>query len=107
MTWAWHPKPLPMAVPNSFALAAAQMGHELIISHPPGYELDDKLMKAAQREAAAGGGSVEVTHDIAGAFADADVVYAKSWGSRQFYGTPERDIEERAQYRDTWIVDEQ
>jgi len=26
LTWAWHPKPLPMAVPNSFALSAAQMG---------------------------------------------------------------------------------
>src|SRR5262245_48392325 len=24
LTWAWHPKPLPMAVPNSFALGAAQ-----------------------------------------------------------------------------------
>ncbi|MEQ1922412.1 MAG: acetylornithine carbamoyltransferase, partial [Pyrinomonadaceae bacterium] len=24
LTWAWHPKPLPMAVPNSLALAAAQ-----------------------------------------------------------------------------------
>ena len=45
LTWAWHPKPLPMAVPNSFALAAAQMGHELVIAHPPGYELDDELMK--------------------------------------------------------------
>src|SRR2546429_5280214 len=29
LTWAWHPKPLPMAVPNSFAFAAAQNGHEL------------------------------------------------------------------------------
>src|SRR6266550_6737192 len=36
LTWAWHPKPLPMAVPNSFALAAAQMGHELVIAHPNG-----------------------------------------------------------------------
>src|ERR687890_979919 len=44
MTWAWHPKPLPMAVPNSFALAAAQAGHDLTIAHPPGYELDDELM---------------------------------------------------------------
>ncbi len=43
MTWAWHPKPLPMAVPNSFALAAAQMGHELVVAHPVGYELDEKL----------------------------------------------------------------
>ncbi len=24
LTWAWHPKPLPMAVPNSFVLAAAE-----------------------------------------------------------------------------------
>jgi len=40
LTWAWHPKPLPMAVPNSFALAAAQMDHDLVIAHPPGYDLD-------------------------------------------------------------------
>ena len=26
LTWAWHPKPLPMAVPNSFAMAAANSG---------------------------------------------------------------------------------
>ena len=39
LTWAWHPKPLPMAVPNSFALAAVQMGHDLIIAHPLGYVL--------------------------------------------------------------------
>jgi len=44
LTWAWHPKPLPVAVPNSFALATAQMGHDLIIAHPKGYELDDELI---------------------------------------------------------------
>src|SRR6266850_4253985 len=47
LTWAWHPKPLPMAVPNSFALAAAQMGHDLVIANPQGYELDDELMDTA------------------------------------------------------------
>src|SRR6187200_959759 len=47
LTWAWHPKPLPMAVPNSFALAAAQMGHDLVIAHPPGYELDEELIEGA------------------------------------------------------------
>src|SRR6184192_4850789 len=45
LTWAWHPKALPMAVPNSFALAAAQMGHDLTIAHPEGYELDGDLME--------------------------------------------------------------
>jgi N-acetylornithine carbamoyltransferase len=106
MTWAWHPKPLPMAVPNSFALSAAQMGHELIIAHPPGYELDEELMAEIRQQAAAANGAVDVTNDIDEAFAGAEVVYAKSWGAKQFYGAPERDVAERAQYRTLWIVDE-
>src|SRR6266542_1126592 len=90
LTWAWHPKPLPMAVPNSFALAAAQMGHDLVIAHPPGYELDGELMTTITRAAVNAGGKVEVTQDVAGAFEGAEVVYAKSWGSKSFYGATER-----------------
>ncbi|MGI8837857.1 MAG: N-acetylornithine carbamoyltransferase [Pyrinomonadaceae bacterium] len=107
LTWAWHPKPLPMAVPNSFALAAAQMGHDLVIAYPTGYELDDELMESITQRAAASGGGVQVTKNIDAAFDGAEVIYAKSWGAKQFYGTPEKDIAERAQYRDQWIVDEQ
>ena len=107
LTWAWHPKPLPMAVPNSFALAAAQMGHDVMIAHPSGYELDAELMKTIREQAAGAGGAVEVTNNVEAAFVGADVVYAKSWGAKQFYGKLEREIEERAQYRRQWIVDEQ
>ena len=106
LTWAWHPKPLPMAVPNSFALASAQMGHDLVIAHPQGYELDDELMETIRQQAAGAGGSVSLTNDVDQAFAGAEVVYAKSWGSKDFYGAPEKDIAERAQYRGAWIVDE-
>lgn len=106
LTWAWHPKPLPMAVPNSFALAAAQMGHDLTIAHPPGYELDDALVREINTHAFDAGSTVRVTNDVEEAFDGAEVVYAKSWGSRRFYGTPEDDIEERAPFRQDWIVDE-
>src|SRR6478672_9712510 len=92
LTWAWHPKALPMAVPNSFALAAAQMGHDLVIAHPPGYELDDQLIEAAR-----GYAKVEVTNDIDAAFDGAEVIYAKSWGGKQFYGDTDGDLAERAQ----------
>jgi N-acetylornithine carbamoyltransferase len=105
LTWAWHPKPLPMAVPNSFALAVAQMGHELVIANPPGYELDQELLSEISNQATKAGGSVELTSDVERAFADAQVVYAKSWGANHFYGTPERDLAERASYRQQWIVD--
>jgi len=107
LTWAWHPKPLPMAVPNSFALAAAQMGHDLVIAHPDGYELDEELMKTSRQIAAAAGGSVQITNDIGVAFSGAEVIYAKSWGAKQFYGNTDQDVVTRAQYRGQWIVDEE
>src|SRR6202008_1674326 len=106
LTWAWHPKALPMAVPNSFALAAAQMGHDLVIAHPEGYDLDEELMETSSRLANAAGGSLAVTNDIDEAFAGADVIYAKSWGSKLFYGDTDQDIATRAKYRSQWIVDE-
>jgi len=98
LAWAWHPKPLPMAVPNSFALAAAQMGHDLVIAHPPGYDLDEELIENL---------GATVTNDIDAAFDGADVIYAKSWGSKQFYGKTDEDVATRAQYRSKWIVDEE
>src|SRR5919205_431512 len=106
LTWAWHPKPLPMAVPNSFTIAAAQMGHDVVIAHPPDYELDEELMKEINSHAFDAGATVRTTNDVDEAFDGAQVVYAKSWGSRQFYGAPQDDIEQRAQYRANWIVDE-
>jgi N-acetylornithine carbamoyltransferase len=107
LTWAWHPKPLPMAVPNSFALAAAQLGHDLVIAHPNGYDLDEELLETSLQLAGASGGSVEVTNDIEAAFADAEVIYAKSWAAKQSYGNPEQEIITRAQYRRKWIVNQE
>lgn len=106
LTWAWHPKPLPMAVPNSFALAAAQMGHDLVIAHPEDYELDDELMETVSAEAASSGGNLTVTHDVDAASQDVDVVYAKSWGAKRCYGNAEQETILRARYRKKWIVDE-
>jgi len=106
LTWAWHPKPLPMAVPNSFLLAAAQMGQDVVVAHPKGYELDPELVETARTFAKLEGGSVNLSNDVYEAFDGVEVVYAKSWGSSRFYGAPEQDIAERAPYRKDWIVDE-
>jgi N-acetylornithine carbamoyltransferase len=54
----------------------------------------------------AGARPVRVTHDMEEAFDGAEVIYAKSWGSRMFYGSPDEDMEERAPYRGEWMVDE-
>jgi len=106
LTWAWHPKPLPMAVPNSFALATAQMGHDLRIAFPKGYELDDELMREIESQSKENGGSVEVSNDVDSSFENVEVVYAKSWGSKNFYGAAEEEIKSRADLKNNWIVDE-
>jgi N-acetylornithine carbamoyltransferase len=48
---------------------------------------------------------VAVTNNIEEAFEGAEVVYAKSWGSKNFYGNSEQDLIKRARYRRKWIVD--
>ncbi len=104
LTWAWHPKPLPMAVPNSFALASAQFGHDLRIAHPKGYELDEELLTEIENQAKENGGSLEIVNDAHSAFEETEVVYAKSWGSKNFYGDPQKELEFRDGLRNHWIV---
>jgi len=106
LTWAFHPKPLPMAVPNSFALASAQFGHDLRIAHPKGYELDGELLAEIENQAKENGGSLEIVNRVEQGFEDADVVYAKSWGSFHHYGNLNQDIREREVYRKNWSVDD-
>ena len=105
LSWAYHPKPLPMAVPNSFALIAAQLGCDLTIACPPEYDLGDEAMSDITTAARASGGRVHVARDFREACQGARIVYAKSWGGKDFYGRPEADIETRQQYR-AWRIDE-
>src|SRR5262244_2248172 len=64
LSWAFHPKPLPMAVPNSFALIAAQFGTNLTIACPPEYEFGEQIMSEIRTGATASGASVQISHDF-------------------------------------------
>ena len=101
LTWAWHPKALPTAVPASAALAAARLGMEIVIARPPGYELDPEdtalVRKLAQQS---GGEFVHIIDDPDDALVGADVVYVKSWGSVKLYDQPEEEAAQRAGLRD-------
>ena len=50
MTWAPHPRPLPQAVPNSFAEWMNATDYEFVITHPEGYELDPQFVGNAKVE---------------------------------------------------------
>ncbi len=106
LSWACHPKPLPMAVPNSFALIAAQFGLDLTIACPPEYDLADDILREIHAAASASGGKVHVSRDYREACAGAKIIYAKSWGSKDFYGNAQGDIALRQAYKH-WIIDEE
>jgi N-acetylornithine carbamoyltransferase len=103
LRWAPHVKTLPMAVPHAALCAFAREGHEIVVAHPEGYELDASVIAAAEKLSTGSGGSLAFTHDKDAALAGADVIYAKSWGSPAHYGQASAAAEDMAARRD-WMV---
>ena len=106
LSWAWHPKPLPYAVPASALGMAARRGMRVVVLRPEGYELPDAVMDRARELAAEAGGSVETTADRRAAMDGAHVLYAKSWAAPQHYGRPAEEAALRAPLRAEWCVGE-
>ncbi len=75
LTWAPHIKAIPHAVANSFAEWTLGCGHDLTITHPEGYELDERFTNGAKIE-----------YDQNKALEDADFVYVKNWSAYTSYG---------------------
>jgi N-acetylornithine carbamoyltransferase len=99
LTWAWHPKALPMAVPHSFLLQAALAGCDVSLVHPPGFDLDAEVVEAARTEATRRGGAFAVHHDRAEGLRGRKVVYVKSWGRMDAHGGTDPGLRD-------WLVDE-
>lgn len=79
LAWAPHIKPLPQAVPNSFAewmsRAQAEGMLDFTIAQPEGFELNESFTPGAK-----------ISHNLDEAIADADYVYVKNWSSYKEYG---------------------
>jgi N-succinyl-L-ornithine transcarbamylase len=76
LSWAPHIKPIPQCVANSFAQwVNAWSQADLVITHPPGYELDTQYTRGAY-----------ITHQQQEALQEADFVFVKNWSSYSSYG---------------------
>ncbi|MGN6178561.1 MAG: N-acetylornithine carbamoyltransferase [Mucilaginibacter sp.] len=75
LTWAPHIKPLPQAVPNSFAEWMCEADVDFTIAQPAGYELSPDFTKGAT-----------ITHNQDEALANADFIYVKNWSAYEPYG---------------------
>lgn len=104
LSWAWHPRALPLAVPTSTVQMAAMRGMDVTVLRPEGFELPAPVMERARRLAAASGGSVRETAERDEALEGAQIIYAKEWSSTKFYGDKVGDEKLRNQLVD-WCVD--
>jgi N-acetylornithine carbamoyltransferase len=106
LTWAYHPKALPLAVPSATLHMAAKRGMNVVHLRPEGFELPPAILEKTRKAAAASGGSVTETSDRREAMEGAHVIYAKSYSSTKFYGDKLGDQKLREQHVGNWCVDE-
>ncbi|MDP6935285.1 MAG: knotted carbamoyltransferase YgeW, partial [Myxococcota bacterium] len=122
VSWAYSPSyAKPLSVPQGLAMLLPRLGADVVVAHPPGYQLVDACLEAARSGAESAGGSFQLTDDMDAAFEGAHVVYPKSWGPYELMlqrvdanrsGDEARMaeieqacLEQNSRYRD-WICDE-
>jgi len=80
MSWAYSPSyGKPLSVPQGVIGLMTRFGMDVVLAHPPGYEVMQDTLEVATANAARRGGSFTVTNDMREAFRGADIVYPKSW----------------------------
>jgi N-acetylornithine carbamoyltransferase len=103
LSWAYHPRALPLAVPAAAVHMAAMRGMDVVVLRPEGFSLPPAIMERARTAAAASGGTVTQTAERAEALAGAQIIYAKEWGCTTHYGDETADATLRRRYTD-WCV---
>ncbi|MEM1952813.1 MAG: hypothetical protein QXG52_03620 [Candidatus Caldarchaeum sp.] len=93
-------------------LIATRFGMDVVLAYPPGFDIDENLVKLAKQNAEESGGSLTISHDYQEALRDADAVFPRSWASHECvvvgmnrFGR-EKEIELHNKYRD-WKLTKQ
>jgi N-acetylornithine carbamoyltransferase len=105
ISWAYHPRALPLAVTAATIHMAAKRGMNVVHLRPPGFELPAPIMDKARKAAAESGGRISETADRREAMQGAHVIYAKSYSSTRHYGDKLGDQALREELVH-WCVDE-
>lgn len=105
VSWAYAPSyAKPMSVPQGLMMLMPRFGLDVVVAHPPGWELMKDTVEYSKRAAAEGGGRLTFTDDMDAAFEGADIVYPKSWGIESLFKKPEEALAKSRQHKG-WICD--
>jgi ornithine carbamoyltransferase len=107
VSWAFAPSyAKPLSVPQGLATLLPRFGIDVVVAHPPGFDLMPEVLEKAEAAAEVGGGSISFADSMEEAFEGADVVYPKSWGRIDAFSNEAAALVDSAQFKD-WICDEQ
>jgi N-acetylornithine carbamoyltransferase len=95
----------PMSVPQSLILQMPRFGMDVVLAHPPEFELMPDIMDQAREQARTFNAGFEVVDDMDTAFRDADIIYAKSWGA-MVHTPDEKQGAAIIKKYSSWIADE-
>jgi len=80
MTWAYSPSyGKPLSVPQGIIGLMTRFGMDVSFAYPEGYNVMEEVVDVAKKNAKKSGGNFEIAGSMEDAFADADIVYPKSW----------------------------
>lgn len=85
------------------ALIMSRYGMDVVLAHPPGFEIDQKIVQWSRENARASGGSFETTNNLKQALQGAHVVFPRNWashsllevGASKFGKEPEAELHEK------------
>ncbi len=106
VSWAYASSYLkPISVPQSLILQMPRFGMDVVLTHPPEFQLMPEIVAQAQALAEEYGTSFEMMDNMEEAYKDADVIYAKSWGPLMTTADPDEGKIIQDRYKN-WLVDD-
>jgi ornithine carbamoyltransferase len=91
------------------SLIMTRFGMDVVLAHPPGFDLDQKIMGQSEMNAKETGGEFTVTNDLESALDGADAVFPRNWASSGLLTVgaskfgKERELELHERHRD-WTL---
>ena len=94
------------------ALIMPRFGVDVVLAHPPGFEIDPKIIAQAKSNALESGGGFRVTGDLPSAVEGANAVFPRNWASSELLAVgaskfgKERELELHEKYRNWTLTQE-
>jgi N-acetylornithine carbamoyltransferase len=104
LAWSNSPEAKSLGPSHSILTLAATLGMHVTVAHPLGFELDPEIIDRAEERCEHSSGSLRVVNDLAEGTRGAEVLYARSWGSRKYWEDSERESMVKRSLQ-SWCID--